>query len=190
MNSFNALCLIAKRNKGFSYLELVVVICFIAIFMLTAITKFKDLPAEAERAAFLGVLTQLKAGVNLQAIKAYAKGDKTLLKHMNGNNPMDYMLETPANYYGDIKSGSINDLKKSAWYFNDVRNELIYIPTAGEGIIFAKAGAEKILKFKVNVAIASDGRNVLGVTLKPLTVYQWKTRINPEIYSEVSKAVE
>lgn len=63
-----------RKNKGFTLIELVVVIVILGILAVTAVPKFIDLTDDAEEAAFLGISAAFKSGVNLVHLAWLARG--------------------------------------------------------------------------------------------------------------------
>ena len=61
-------------NKGFTLIELVVVIVILGILSVTALPKFINLNQEAERAVFEGYYGALKSAVKIYSLSWQAKG--------------------------------------------------------------------------------------------------------------------
>ena len=82
------------RNEGFTLFELVAFILIVSIVFSVAMRRFQDFPGEAERANFLAITGQIKAGVNIQMMNAIASGSWNETTRLENSNPMDLMLET------------------------------------------------------------------------------------------------
>ncbi|MBL4573778.1 MAG: hypothetical protein JKY86_11985 [Gammaproteobacteria bacterium] len=188
------------HSGGFSLFELVVFIISVAIIYAYAANRFAEFPGQAERANFMAVTSQLQSGVNLEMMAAFGAGRIALLEKFDGVNPMDLMLQAPANYRGVVGSSQASELPRRSWYFDPVTEELVYLinDTAGAYLIIngvAYPTDEFRLKLVSNysevdrlsglpVAIAErDGSEVLeenirrrfnGIVLRPTTPYRWQ----------------
>lgn len=63
------------KQKGFTLIELVVVIVILGILAVTAVPKFIDLSDDAEEAVFLGISAAFKSGVNQVHIAWLIRGN-------------------------------------------------------------------------------------------------------------------
>ncbi len=119
---------------GFTLFELVVLILVVAIVFAYGLNRFREFPGEAERANFLAVSTQLKAGVTLQMMNGIASGKWNELSALEGSNPMDLMLELPRNYLGAFDLIDEAALPRRTWYFDSFKGNLIYLADDSENL--------------------------------------------------------
>lgn len=107
---------------------MVVVTCLIVMLYMVAEERLNELPAAAERASFQAVLAQLKAGVNLEMLASLSAGNFNRIAAMEGANPMDFLLETPGNYMGELDGRADHStLRRSSWYYDRSAGELVYL---------------------------------------------------------------
>jgi hypothetical protein len=106
---------------------MVVVICSIAILYMVAEQRINDLPAAAERANFQAVLEQVKTGVTLGMISRMARGGTGSVREFAGANPMQFMLDGPSNYLGEMETVTDTVRRRNAWYFESGTGELVYV---------------------------------------------------------------
>src|SRR5690554_6367814 len=112
-------------QRGFSLFELLVYILAASILFSVMLNRYRDFPGEAERANFIAVLGQLRAGVNMQMMSAIAEGSWQRLDALDGSNPMDLMLEVPGNYLGEFAEVDMS-LPRRSWHFDTSAGHLVY----------------------------------------------------------------
>lgn len=116
---------IPTRVRGFSLLELVVVIVLIGILLVVAIDRLMPYLDEAERVAVLSVESQLKNTLTLEAAKRIVAGRSASIAELEDTNPMDLLLEAPDNYGGETTQAP-DQLSERRWYFDPQRRRLFY----------------------------------------------------------------
>jgi hypothetical protein len=116
-----------KRNSGFSLFEMVVVICSIVILYMVAEERLNQMPAAAERANFIGVLQQIKTGVSFEMVTRLARGQSGEVRQLEGANPMDFLIEPPSNYRGELELVTDAVERRNSWYFETATGELVYV---------------------------------------------------------------
>ena len=95
---------IRSRNRGFSLLELVVVIVIIGILLAVALSRLLPYIDEAERVGVLTLEGQIKSTLVTDAAKRIAGGRAASISELDGSNPMRLMLEAPTNYVGEKRA--------------------------------------------------------------------------------------
>lgn len=115
------------RMRGFSMLELVVVVALVAVLSGFLLVRVLPLIGQAERIAFLQTRQQIQSALLLEAAERVARGESATLAELTGENPMQLLLEPPANYFGTwSETGAA--LKRRAWYYDPRENRLVYRP--------------------------------------------------------------
>lgn len=160
------------RQGGFSMFELVVTILMASILASVIVSRFQDLPAEAERANFIAVVGQLKAGVNLRMMSAIAGGSWSELEELNASNPMKLLLQRPINYLGEFDHVG-DSFPTRVWYFDSARGELVYRAGSAENLYTENAdnAALKSIRFSINNTYV--GGSWQGLELAPVVPYRW-----------------
>lgn len=92
-----------RQSKGFTLIELVIVIIVLGILAATAIPRFLNLSSDADVAVVQGGATALQGGVNLAHTKWLALG-----------SPNDFDSRDNVQLYGNSAEGTI-DINKSGW---------------------------------------------------------------------------
>jgi len=106
---------------------MVVVICSIVILYMVAEERLNQLPAAAERANFYAVLEQMKTGVNFEMVTRLASGRGDEIRALEGSNPINFLIEAPSNYRGEMEQVTDAVEKRNSWYFETTSGELVYV---------------------------------------------------------------
>lgn len=179
--------------------ELVVFIISVAIIYAYAANRFADFPEDAERANFQAVMTQLQSGVSLEFMLGMGRASRSL-ESFEGANPMDLMLNPPANYVGAFDAIDESSLPRRSWYFNKTTQELVYLVSSPDSVYFAQDGVEyptDHLRFRLAIEYRYEDsrsglpveviggresvpdeflkRRVAGALISPVIPYIWGT---------------
>jgi type II secretory pathway pseudopilin PulG len=169
----------ATRQRGFSLFELIAYILIVSITFSFAFNRFADFPGEAERANFTSIMMQLKSGVTLQMMNGIATGKWNELTVLEGSNPMDLMLETPANYVGELGPIDVTQLPRRIWYFDSTAGELVYLANNTENLYaMVDGGAQPTDHVRLRIAMKyndEERKDWSGVTLDPVVPFVWES---------------
>ncbi len=146
--------------RGFSILEMVIVIVLISVLMAFGITRLLPYIDEAERIGVLTLESRLRSTLMLVAAKRIAGGQAARIAELEGSNPMTLLLLAPANYVGELSSQDTKYAPRRNWYFNLATRRLIYnqgLPLGGTDKQEWAANPE----FEIKVSF--DDRNANGV---------------------------
>lgn len=174
-------CSQMKKMRGFTLLELVVVVSVISILAVVLLGKVLRYQEEAERVAMEQVAANIQAGLNLQVAAMIARGQESQLPDLVNENPMDWLAKPPPNYLGERFDPGLSDLKPGYWYFDLKDKTLVYEVDRGEHFMADSSGRKEIRyrvsliygnKPKENVKSA-DTKEVSGVILELIKPYQW-----------------
>lgn len=129
-----------RHQRGFSLFELTAFIIITAIIYSVAVNRFSDFPEAAERANFLSIITQIQTGLNLEVMLGVTSGVVGNVREFDGINPMDLMLQPPANYLGAFGSLNPNQVERRSWYFDLSNSELVYLVNQSENVYLVENG--------------------------------------------------
>ena len=113
-------------SRGFSLLELMVVVVAVGILAGVALDRLLPLIGRAERVAFTQVQSELQAALLFAAAEHIVRGESERLAELAGANPMSLLLIPPANYLGELESPLPNELPGRSWYYDDRASRLVY----------------------------------------------------------------
>jgi len=167
------------RHRGFSLLELVVVIVVISILLAMAISRLLALQVEAERVAMETVAGTLRSAIGIKVAEYLVNRDMRGLAALEGSNPMDRLSELPTNYLGELDNPDSTTLTDGNWYFDTRSRALVYL-VRNQG--FFEGGLADPPRARFAIRLVYTDRNINGqgiksidgVRLAILESYHWK----------------
>jgi len=167
----NTMC----TQKGFTILELIVVIVVVALLASVSLSKFYRLTMRAEALGAQGMIGNVRSALSLQMVRGLSRGDNLATWAHDGVQalyPMkDLLLEQPKNYLGVLE----NSNKRGFWYDDKNSHELVYMVRNDE-IVNGVTGLPKKVRWRI-AAICDDlppgKKHILGLVLQPATPHKW-----------------
>lgn len=169
----------ARPARGFTLLELVVVICLVAILFGVAANRLWHVQVAVEQAAMEMVLGNLRSALGMEVARLFTRSDYAGLKKLDGSNPMQLLAETPENYLGEMAH---EPERRGSWRFRPTDGVLIY--RAKNEAYFQGTGGSVEARFRVRLVYDDKNRNgrfdlgrdvVGGVRLESLGPHHWKS---------------
>lgn len=142
------------RQRGFSLLELVVVICLVALLGGVAFERFAEYQAQADRAAMRGVEQGLKTALTLQAAHITQQQGASHLRRLETENPFDLLAEKPSNYLGLLPADR-TARRPGHWYYDHQGRRIIYMQRIRDN--WLQAGSVQPVAYRVVVRYGSSG---------------------------------
>lgn len=171
----------ARGERGFTLLELVVVIIIICFLAVVAMDRYYRLLIEVERTSMEHNLGVMRSAINMQVADRYVKGDIPGIAELITSNPMDHLAETPTNYLGamdNVDLHHLEDLEKGSWLYDKGSQTLIYLVRNRTYFQSVLEEPERA-RFKI-FPVYSDRREgeqfsqfISGLRLQPVEPYQW-----------------
>jgi prepilin-type N-terminal cleavage/methylation domain-containing protein len=167
--------------RGFSLIELMVVVIAVAILTGVALDRVLPLVGRAQRAAFLDVQRELQSSLLLAAAERITRGDVGSIPALADANPMSLLLQPPANYVGVLAAAAQADVPRATWYYDGQAGRLAY--RVGRHTRFAaKEGPADRIELQVAFVYEDrDGDGMFdaagdrfdGLRLEPVHSYDW-----------------
>ena len=166
------------RQRGFTFLELVVVISIISILAVVALNYYYKLLVDVERTSMEHDLGVMRSAVSMQVAGHFAAGNMAGLKDLEDSNPMELLAEKPNNYLGVISHYRLDDIEKGSWFYDSQKNVLVYL-VRNQLYFETELQDPARIYFKI-FPVYSDRKQksgikkyISGLTLRSLQPYRW-----------------
>jgi prepilin-type N-terminal cleavage/methylation domain-containing protein len=117
---------IMSLHRGFSLLELVIVIILVVILFAVAVDRLMPLRGEAEAAHVASTIGSLRSALGLEAARQVTREGIDALPALATVNPMTLLQQRPDQYAGARASGRADDYLPGSWYFESDTGMLAY----------------------------------------------------------------
>lgn len=118
-------------RRGFSLIELVVVIALIAVFggvLLDRMIYYQEL---VEKASMEQVAADLRSSVNLRTAELALENRFADVDALALQNPFDLLVRKPQNYRGVLDAPPAASVPPGGWYFDNRSKEAVYCVDLG-----------------------------------------------------------
>ena len=169
-----------RSSKGFTLVELLVVVSLVAIFASMLFSRVWFYQEMAEKAAMQQVTGALQTALILQYGHRMASNQAFGMKNISTENPMDWLAQKPGNYAGEFNAIKPGTIEPGNWAFDLSTHELIYVPDHVEYFVPARDGV-KWIRFRTRFDYEAGygdkvGQVLTGVIFAPVEPYQWSIR--------------
>ena len=170
----------AKTSRGFTLIELIVVISVVAVLATTALDRLFWYQGQAEKTAMEYTASMIKSGLWMSAASLMMAERTSEIPALAEHNPINLLAQKPENYLGEIDGTKTASLASGNWFYDSSKHQVIYV--IGQRRYFTPAIPEDyIVRYgmKVNYGEieSTPGYKVpyiAGVTLVPLNKYTWQ----------------
>jgi len=174
---------INNKQRGFTLLELVIVIIVISILGLFAIERIFALRIAAEQAAVKQVVGTIKSALGLEVARLALEGNLSSVAKLDKTNPMTLLSQVPNNYLGE-KKNSENIIEPGIWFYDLKEKALVYNVIYNENFSTPLKGLARI---RHQIILVYNDRNnnnrfemrydtIAGLDLFPLEKYSWNKK--------------
>ena len=169
-----------KSSKGFTLIELIVVIIIIVVLAGIFLTRVPLYQEQAEKAAMQQVEGALQSALVLRFGTLHARGaaSEKELSILVTDNPIKWLQKVPPNYKGEYYDPSPRSVAPGNWMFDLKSRELIYVVDHAE---YFKAGKDgnKWIRFRVHLDYEpalgrpESGKELVTTLFESTEPYHW-----------------
>lgn len=171
-----------RAERGFSLLELLIVIVIVSVLVVIAVERLLALRFEAERVTVQSTIAAMRSGLYIEFAAAAAAGQGARIDGAPGSNPMLRLAEKPEGYAGEFFGADPKLFEPGTWYFDTRERALVYVVRFPEQFVTPLPDPPRL-----RLAVVPDyddldrngrfdpGREpVRGLKLVALEPYHWK----------------
>ena len=164
-----------RASPGLTLIELIVVVCIIALCAVLALNRLRFYQEAAEKAAMEYTVAVVKSALQLRVAAMLLRGEEKNIGSLALANPVEWLTELPAGYRGEFRAQQPN-VPPGSWYFDATRKELVYVPDL-DGHLERLADGSKRLRFRVRLdepaQSGPERKRTTGMRVEPVTPYTW-----------------
>lgn len=169
-----------KSAKGFTLIELIVVIIIIVVLAGIFLIRVPLYQEQAEKAAMQQVEGALQSALVLRFGALHARGaaSEKELGILATDNPIKWLQKVPPNYKGEYYDPSPRSVAPGNWMFDLKSRELIYVVDHAEYFKAGKDGS-KWIRFRVHLDYEpalgrpESGKEVVSTLFESTEPYRW-----------------
>jgi len=163
-------------SPGFTLIELIVVVCIVALCAALLLDRLRFYQEAAEKAVMEYTVATVKSALQLQVAAMLVRGEEKKIGTLARANPVDWLMEPPVGYRGEFRAPQ-PAVPRGSWYFDATRNELVYVPNL-DAHLERLADGSKRLRFRVRFDFEpgdpdSERRRFAGMGIDSVTPYTW-----------------
>jgi prepilin-type N-terminal cleavage/methylation domain-containing protein len=174
------------NQRGFSTLELVIVVVIISLLIVFAVDRLLVLRVDAERVAVEQLAGTIRSAMGIQVAATVAtEGGLQNIGNLNKSNPMALLAETPGTYLGELDKADPAAIEAGYWYFDKQQGMLVY-RVINSGYLQTELEGPARIRFQLQLVYTDKNRNrrydagrdsIHGLRLKAVEAYKWKKHV-------------
>jgi general secretion pathway protein G len=174
-----------NQHRGFTILELIVVIIIISILGLFAIDRIWSLRIAAEQASVTQIAGNIRSALGLEVARLALDGKMPDVAKLENSNPITLLAQVPGNYIGEKENEDLVT-EPGTWYFDKKLKTLTYNVIYKENFVTGLQGIPRI-RYRIKLIYYDKNNNkqfdlnndsIGGLDLIPLEKFSWNTNLN------------
>ena len=161
------------RSRGFTLIELTVVICAVALLFGVALDRLLRYQELGERAALEQNIGAMNSALAMKFAGYVISGKPAAIEAEVGANPINLLARPPQNYLGELFDPDEKAVPARSWYFDRRSGELVYVPGRTRYLTIASASHEA-LRFRISLTQAHDDRELRQPFVGPSQPFTWQ----------------
>jgi len=165
-----------SRRRGFTLVELVVVLCVVALVFGVALDRLERYLELTERSAVEQNVAAINVGLTLRFAALVAAGRGGAIAADVGTNPVHLLARAPENYLGEFSGAPAGAVEGRSWYFDRKTEEIVYLPSRTRFLVF-DSPANTALRFRIALTEVDSAPGQPKVLPQPYlrtqTPYRW-----------------
>jgi general secretion pathway protein G len=170
-----------KAQRGFSLLELIVVISIVAVLAGLFLSRVPFYQEQAEKAVLEQTAGAMQSALTMRvgSLMVHGAATEKELKALASDNPINWLQQKPRNYAGEFFNPTLKTVTPGRWMFDLKSRDLIYVPDRSEYFTPGKDG-QKWIRFHVKLeyelplgAAAGSKKGLTSALFEPTEPYRW-----------------
>jgi prepilin-type N-terminal cleavage/methylation domain-containing protein len=168
-----------KALEGFTLIELIVVICVVAILATAALDRLFWYQGQAEKAAMDYTATMIKSGLWMRAADLMMANHTSDIPALAEKNPINLLAQKPANYLGEIDGRKAESLQGGNWFYDVYKHQVVYVVGHRRSFMpavpddFTVRYGMKVIYGETELASGKNASYIAGISLVPISKYTW-----------------
>lgn len=165
------------KARGFTLIELIVVICVVALLFGVALDRLMRFQELGERTAMEQNIAAINVALTLKFAALIASGRPQAIEKEVGANPVDLLARPPQDYLGALFMPSAEHLPPRSWFYDRASGDLVYMPGRTRYLTDPPDAANG-LRFRVVLTDPSPRKDetvteIRQALIRPLHPYRW-----------------
>jgi prepilin-type N-terminal cleavage/methylation domain-containing protein len=170
-----------KSSRGFTLLELIVVISIIAVLIGAFLSRVPFYQEQAEKNVMEQTAAAMQSVLVMRVGALMARGavSEQGLQALATDNPIGWLQQEPKNYAGEFFDPALNTVKPGQWLFDLKTRNLIYVPDHVEYFTPVQGGKKWVrfhvrLEYQLPIGKAEGSKKELvSAMFEPTEPYRW-----------------
>ena len=166
----------ARPTRGFTLLELVVVISILGIFAVLVIERLQRYAEFAEKTSMEYTANIVNSALLFEFASRVIRGKRGEIPQLAQVNPVKWLAQEPSNYLGEFRDPPLNDDQRGNWYYDAANSELVYLVRRGDNFQPDSMGKKRVryrVKFLYDEIESGSGKITVGAVMAPVETYKW-----------------